>query len=58
MFPMKEKPPTTERAEPRRGEAASEDGEREHERPRSGTRPRIRELAERHRETLDYLSKN
>ena len=71
MFPMKEKPMSTKRAKPPPGEASGEHPEREAREPgrddaprnddrpeRSETEARARELAERHRETLDYLSKN
>jgi hypothetical protein len=58
MFPMKEKPTSTKRSQPPRGGATSEDGKRKEAGPRADTRRRIRELVERHRETLDYLSKN
>jgi hypothetical protein len=56
MFPMKEKPMSTKRAESPRGDRASEDGKRKEAEPRPETRRRIRKLVERHRETLDYLA--
>jgi hypothetical protein len=71
MFPMKEKPMSSKRAKPAPGEASSEDGKREKREPgrdvaprdedrgkRPETEARARELAERHRETLDYLANN
>ena len=71
MFQMKEKPMSPKRAEPPGGEATSENVEPKHRKPerddaprnddrpeRPETEARARELAERHRETLDYLSKN
>jgi hypothetical protein len=69
MFPMKEKPVSTKYAKTPRREATGEDGkqqEREPERedaPRKDDRAksgqtdaRALKLAERHRETLDYLA--
>jgi hypothetical protein len=67
MFPMKEKPMSTKRAKPAPGEHPArearepgrDDAPRNDDRPeRPETEARARELAERHRETLDYLSKN
>jgi hypothetical protein len=56
MFPMKEKPMSTKRAKPPRGEATSEDGKRKEAEPRPETRRRIRKIVERHQETLDYVA--
>jgi len=67
MFPMKEKPMSTKRAKSPPGEhperearePGRDDAPRKDDRPqRPETETRARELAERHRETLDYLSKN
>jgi hypothetical protein len=67
MFPMKEKPMSTKRAKAAPGEhperearePGRDDAPRNDDRPeRPETEARARELAERHRETLDYLSKN
>jgi hypothetical protein len=57
MFPMKEKPMSTKRAKPPRGEATSEDGKRKEAEPRPETRRRIRKIVEGHRETFDELAK-
>jgi hypothetical protein len=57
MFPMKEKPMSTKRAQPRRGGATSEDGKRKEAEPRPETRRRVRKIVERHRETFDELAK-
>jgi hypothetical protein len=57
MFPMKEKPTSTRRAQPPRGEATSEDGKRKEQEPRRETRRRIRKIVERHQETFDELAK-
>ena len=56
MFPMKEKPMSTKRAEPPRVGASGEDGKRREADPRPETRRRLRKIVERHRETLDYLA--
>jgi hypothetical protein len=56
MFPMKEKPMSTKRAQPPRGGASSEDGKRKEAEPRPETGRRVRKIVERHRETLDYLA--
>ena len=57
MSPMKEKPVRTKQAEPKRGEAANQDGKQKDAEPRSDTRRRVRKIVERHRETFDELSK-
>jgi hypothetical protein len=57
MFPMKEKPMSTKRAESPRGEATGEDEKRKDAEPRRDTRRRIRKIVERHRETFDELAK-
>jgi hypothetical protein len=54
MFPMKEKPMSTKRAEPRRDVATGGDGQRKEAEPRRETGRWIRTIVERHRETLDY----
>jgi hypothetical protein len=54
MFPMMERPMSTRNAKSPRGEATSEDGKRREAEPRAETRRRIRQIVERHRETLDY----
>jgi hypothetical protein len=55
MFPMKEKPMSTKRAASPRGRS-DEDGKRKEAEPRPDTGRRIRKIAERHKETLDYLA--
>jgi hypothetical protein len=57
MFPMKEKPMSTKRAESPRSDRPSEDGKRKEAEPRPETRRRIRKIVERHRETFDELAK-
>jgi hypothetical protein len=56
MSPMKEKRPTKSDAERDRGRRPAPRKDDRPERPE--TEARARKLAERHRETLDYLSKN
>jgi hypothetical protein len=57
MFPMKEKPTSTERTQPSRHEETREDGKRREPEPPRETRRRIRKIVERHRETFDELAK-
>jgi hypothetical protein len=55
MFPMKEKSMSTKRAASPCGRS-DEDGKRKEAEPRPDTGRRIRKIAERHKETLDYLA--
>jgi hypothetical protein len=53
---MKEKPVSSKYAKTPRREATGEGGRQLESEPRQDTSRRIRKIAERHKETLDYLA--
>ena len=58
MFMLNETPTPTETTNTPPGRAVDEKRSGKDDEARRDTRRRIAELAERHRKTLDYLSKN